>query len=36
MDVLVLGHHVLDRHAEDFPEQFHKRVDLKPGEVWKK
>ena len=33
MDVLVLGCHVLDRHASDFPEQYRKRVELKPGEL---
>jgi carbamoyltransferase len=33
MDVLVLGNHILDRHAPDFPEQWRKRVDLKPGEM---
>jgi carbamoyltransferase len=33
MDVLVLGSHVIDRHAENFPEQWRKRVELKPGEL---
>lgn len=33
MDVLVLGNCLIDRHAENFPEQWRKRVKLKPGEV---
>ncbi|MFT4691545.1 MAG: carbamoyltransferase [Limisphaerales bacterium] len=33
MDVLVLGNYLIDRHAPDFPEQWRKRVDLKPGEL---
>jgi carbamoyltransferase len=33
MDVLVLGNHVIDRHAPGFPEAWRKRVDLKPGEL---
>lgn len=33
MDVLVLGNCLIDRHAEGFPEQWRKRVKLKPGEV---
>ncbi len=33
MDVLVLGSHVIDRHAPDFPEAWRKRVALKPGEL---
>ena len=33
MDVLVLGSHLIDRHAPDFPEAWRKRVELKPGEV---
>ena len=33
MDVLVLGNYLIDRHAADFPEQWRKRVELKPGEL---
>lgn len=33
MDVLVLGRHVIDRHSDDFPEKWRKRVKLRPGEV---
>jgi hypothetical protein len=33
MAVLVLGNHILVRHAPDFPEHLRKRVDLKPGEM---
>lgn len=33
MDVLVLGNYLIDRHSADFPEQWRKRVDLKPGEL---
>jgi carbamoyltransferase len=33
MDVLVLGSHLLDRHAPDFPDKWRKRVGLKPGEM---
>jgi len=33
MDVLVLGSHLLDRHAPDFPEQWRKRVDVQPSEL---
>lgn len=33
MDVLVLGRHLVDRHAADFPEAWRKRVELKPGEL---
>lgn len=33
MDVLVLGNHVVDRHAPDFPAHLRERVALKPGEL---
>jgi carbamoyltransferase len=33
MDVLVLGNCLVDRHSPDFPEEWRKRVDLKPGEL---
>jgi carbamoyltransferase len=33
MDVLVLGNCLINRHTPDFPEQWRKRVDLKPGEL---
>lgn len=33
MDVLVLGPHVINRHAPNFPEHLRKRVNLKPGEL---
>lgn len=33
MDVLVLGRHLIDRHALDFPEACRKRVDLKLGQL---
>ena len=33
MDALVLGSHLVDRHALNFPEEFRQRVELKPGEM---
>ena len=33
MDVLVLGSHLIDRHAPEFPEHQRKRIILKPGEL---
>ncbi len=33
MDVLVLGRHLIDRHAPGFPEKWRKRVNLRPGEM---
>ena len=33
MDAIVLGKHMIDRHADGFPERFKTRVELKPGEL---
>jgi len=33
MDVLVLGNCLIDRQHPDFPQQWRRRVDLKPGEL---